>query len=238
MELLAGIESIRPSLWLKVSKTLILGDLHLGYEENLQQGGLLIPKFQLEQILLQLQKIFQKIKPKQIIINGDLKHQFSKISTQEWNDALRVIDYLQRICKNIILIRGNHDTIIESIARQKNLSIVNEYQIDKTLIIHGDKLIETDAKIIIIGHEHPAVTLKDQSKSEKYKCFLKGKWQNKQLIVMPSFNPLLEGTNLLTQKTLSPFLDNIDNFEVFAVGEEQTYNLGKIKKLKEMNNKN
>ena len=128
---------------------------------------------------------------------------------------------------------GYNVGFVDGVFGSRTEAAVLKYQIDKTLIIHGDKLIKTDAKLIIIGHEHPAITLKEKSKSEKYKCFLKDKWQNKPLIVMPSFNPLLEGTNILTQKTLSPFLENIDNFEVFAVGENETYNLGKIKNLKQ-----
>jgi putative SbcD/Mre11-related phosphoesterase len=236
MELLPGIEVIGLGLWLKNQKVLILSDLHLGYEQNLHQKGILLPKFQLEEILNSLQQIFQKVKPQTIVINGDFKHEFASVSKQEWNDALKVIDYLQKQTKKIILIRGNHDTIIEPIALRKNIRIMQEYKLEDISILHGDKIIYTDAKTIIIGHEHPAVSLTDKSKTEKYKCFLKGKWNKQNLIVMPSFNPLLEGTNVLKQTTLSPYLKEIENFEVYVVGEDEVFNLGKIKKLREINN--
>jgi putative SbcD/Mre11-related phosphoesterase len=236
MELLPGIEVIGLGLWLKNQKVLILSDLHLGYEQNLHQKGILLPKFQLEEILNSLQQIFQKVKPQTIVINGDFKHEFASVSKQEWNDALKVIDYLQKQTKKIILIRGNHDTIIEPIALRKNIRIMQEYKLEDISILHGDKIIDTDAKTIIIGHEHPAVSLTDKSKTEKYKCFLKGKWNKQNLIVMPSFNPLLEGTNVLKQTTLSPYLKEIENFEVYVVGEDEVFNLGKIKKLREINN--
>jgi metallophosphoesterase superfamily enzyme len=48
---------------------------------------------------------------------------------------------------------------------------------------------------IVIGHEHPAVGLRDPvtQRVEVYKCFLVGRWAaEKNLLVLPSFNQLVK----------------------------------------------
>ncbi|MFH0701331.1 MAG: metallophosphoesterase [Candidatus Woesearchaeota archaeon] len=234
MEISPGIEIIGLSLWFKKEKVLILSDFHLGYEEYLHQKGVLVPKYQAQEIIKELEKILKKVHPKTIIINGDLKHEFGRVLRQEWKEVLQVIDFLQKNCQELILIRGNHDLILGPIAEKRNIRVVKEYLLQDTLIIHGDKLIKEDSqkvKRIIIGHEHPALSLKEKSKVEKFKCFLKGKWKKKELIVMPSFNPLLEGTDIAKERLLSPFLTDISKFEVWIVHQEEVLNFGKVQNL-------
>ena len=182
-----------------------------------------------------LGKILLKTSPKIIIINGDLKHEFGSISSQEWRETLAVLDFLMKSSENLILIKGNHDTILGPIAKKKNIRIVNHFLTGETLILHGNKLpgksLETKAKTIIIGHEHPALSIRDGGRSEKFKCFLLGKWKRKNLIVQPSFNPITEGTDVLSEKTLSPFLKGgAKNFEAFVVADT-IYPFGKLKNI-------
>ena len=242
LEISPGIEICGLALWFKTEKALLLSDLHLGYEEELQQRGVLLPKFQAAEMLQQLQQILQQVQPqkiKKIIINGDLKHEFGRVLAQEWRETLRLIDFLQEHCAELILIRGNHDIILGPIAEKRNLQIVTEYLLGDTLILHGDKLPKKSKnnkankwKRIVIGHEHPALSFREKGKVEKYKCFLKGTWKRKELMVLPSFNPLLEGTEITREKLLSPFLTNLQEFEVFVVEKEEVFNFGKLKNLK------
>ncbi len=240
MEISKDIEIIGLSLYLKRFKTLILTDFHMGFEETLNKQGILVPRFQLDKTLKKLDKIFALVKPETIIINGDLKHEFSTISETEWLNTLKLVDYLLKKSKNLILNKGNHDTILEPILKKRNLKI-NEYtKIDDVYVTHGDKIPENkyfkDSKITIIGNEHPAITLKEESRRETYKCFLKGKFENKILIVQPSFNLVTKGTDILREKLLSPFLhQDLSSFEVFIVGKEKVYNFGKLKNLKAQN---
>ena len=84
-------------------------------------------------------------------------------------------------------------------------------------------------KTIIIGHEHPAIVLKEGPRKEKYKCFIKGKFKRKNLIVMPSFNLVTEGTDVLLETRLSPFLQrDISSFECWIVADK-VYYFGKLK---------
>ena len=82
MEILPNFKIIDLALWVELEQTLIVGDFHLGYEGELEEKGFLLPKFQLKDILKRLETIFQQVKPKIIIINGDLKHNYAKILKQ------------------------------------------------------------------------------------------------------------------------------------------------------------
>ena len=236
MEISKGIKIMDAALWFETEKVLVINDLHIGYEEALHRKGILVPRFQLEQITKKLNLIFGKVKPAKVIINGDLKHEFGKVLRQEWREVLEFLDYVLRRVPEVIIIKGNHDPIIKPIADKKGIAVMNEYMVGDSLIVHGDTLVETTAKRVIIGHEHPAITIREGSKWEKYKCFLKGTWKNKgkniELIAVPSFNPLLEGTDVLKEQLLSPFLEDIKSFEVYVVGEKGVYYFGKIKELK------
>jgi putative SbcD/Mre11-related phosphoesterase len=234
LEILPGIEIIYNVLYLKSSKTLIIADFHIGYEEAINKQGVLIPRTQFKETIKKLEHIFKELKIKKVIINGDLKHEFGEISLQEWKQALAILDLIIKHCPNVILVKGNHDTILSPIAKKRNLKILDYYKIKDTLIMHGHKLIKNkdfqNSKILIISHEHPSISFR---KDESFKCFLLGKYKNKKLIVTPSFNPIIEGSNILKEKPLSPFLkQNLDNFQVFITADK-VYDFKKIKNIKQ-----
>ena len=69
-------EAIDRCLYWKEKETLIVGDLHLGYEENLNESGISIPKSQLEETINIFKRIFLEIKKngwkiKEIILLGN-----------------------------------------------------------------------------------------------------------------------------------------------------------------------
>jgi len=230
MEILKGIEIIDLGLWLKKEKSLIVSDFHLGYEEMLKEKGVLVPRFQLNDILERLEKILKKVNPEKIIINGDLKHEFGKVLSQEWRDVLKLVDFLLKNCKELIFVKGNHDLFLGPIVRKRGIKVVEDYWVNGVFVCHGDEIKKTSAKVIVIGHEHPAISLKEKGKAEKYKCFLKGKFKGKDLIVVPCFNPISYGSDVLEGKRFSPYLEDISNFRVYVVGEK-VYGFGKVKDL-------
>ena len=85
------------NLGLYFDNTLVISDIHIGYEEALNKRGILIPRFQFKDIIKGFDKLFDELKGRKIgriIINGDLKHEFSRISETEWRHTLRLLDYL------------------------------------------------------------------------------------------------------------------------------------------------
>lgn len=236
MEISKRIEIMDLCLYFKEEKTLVISDIHMGYEEALNKQGILMPRFQYTETIKRLQKILKGFKIQKIIINGDLKHEFGTISETEWRHTLRLLDFLLEHCKKIILLKGNHDTVLGPIAKRRGLEIKKNHIIGKTMILHGDK-IPTGKKFdsikrLVTGHEHPAISLYKDGRLEKFKCFLKGKWKKKELIVMPSFNLVTEGTDVLKEKLLSPFLkQDLNDFKVFIVSDG-VYGFGTVKDIR------
>ncbi|MFH1053853.1 MAG: metallophosphoesterase [Candidatus Woesearchaeota archaeon] len=242
MEINEDIELFDLAIYLIDKNILIISDTHIGFEEALNKQGLLVPRFQFKDIIIRLEKIFNKINSKyknddfdKIIINGDIKHEFGKISETEWRNTLKLIDFLLKKTNKILLIKGNHDTILGPIAKKREVKVVEEFISGDILVLHGDKIPKNlsktkDIKTIIIGHEHPAITLEEMGRMEIYKCFLLGKFKDKNLIVQPSFNLVTEGTDILRQNLLSPFLKDIKEFRILVAGEK-IYDFGKVKDL-------
>ena len=236
MKIVNNIEITDLALYLKKENMLIIADSHIGFEEALNKQGVLVPRIHFKELIKRLEKIINGKRFEKIIINGDIKHEFGKISETEWRHTLRLLDFLGRYCDEIILIKGNHDNIIGPVAEKRKVRVKDYYKIGNILIIHGnkipDKAVLKQVKTIIIGHEHPAIMLRQGLRSEKYKCFLKGKYKHKVLIVQPSLNLLTEGTGIDKEKLLSPFLQqNLDNFDVYVVADK-VYEFGKVKNIR------
>ena len=237
MNILPNIQIIDLALYF--DSVLVISDVHIGYEEALNKQGILVPRLQFNDIINKMEKIFESLeneKIEKIIVNGDLKHEFGAISQQEWRNTLKFIDLLSGHCSEIILVKGNHDAILGPIADKRNIKILECAALKDILVCHGDKIPAVQAlkniSTVIIGHEHPSVPIRDSARVENFKCFLKGRYKGRNLIVQPSFNTIVQGTNILRGQTLSPLLkQNLDNFEVFVI-EDKVYQFGKLKTLR------
>ena len=233
MEIPNGIKILDLALYIEKEKTLVIADPHFGYEESLNKRGVLIPRFQFKDFINRLDNSIKNVEVKKIVITGDLKHEFGTILKQEWRDILEFFDYFKD--KEIIIVKGNHDVLLDPIIKKRNVKLVKYYKIKNIIILHGDS-IPTDkdfleSKTIIIGHEHPAISFKERL-NEKFKCFLIGEWKDKKLIVLPSINMLTYGTDLTKETQLSPFLQqDLDDFLVYIV-EDKVYKFGKFENLK------
>ncbi len=231
---------------------LVVGDLHSGYEEHVVGGGL-FPRIQMKEIFEKLENLFEKlerkkIRLKKIILLGDLKHEFGRILDTEWREVLQLINYLSNKCKKIILIRGNHDNILGPIIRKREIKLRDFYKIKDSkkstgiCFLHGHKLFKQclNSKILVMGHLHPAVTIKDKYKKEKFKCFLYGKWKRKKVYILPSFSEISLGYDLETlnyQKNEPGFcivdVKALRKFEVLMWDskKDKVLNFGKVGRL-------
>lgn len=234
-ELVPGIEIHGLTLFLREENTVIFADLHLGYEEELNAHGFLVPRFQYGMIVEYLREILSSIRVNRVIINGDLKHEFGRISDQEWNEVLNFLDFLSDYSREIVLIKGNHDTIIGPIAGKKGVKVLPYYFFKKRkiYITHGHKIPSDkdfkSSEILVIAHDHPALALREEIRSEKIKCFLKGNWNGKILIQIPSLNFITEGTDITQGVMLSPFMSrNLDEFEVYGVEDDRIFYFGRL----------
>ena len=142
MEISKDIEIVNCGLFLRKERILIINDLHIGYEEALQQRGILVPRFQTKEIMELLEKMVGEVKPIKIILNGDVKHEFGKALKQEWREVMEVIDFLQKSGMEVIIVRGNHDPILAPIIERRGVKIVKEYRVRDILVVHGDKIVD------------------------------------------------------------------------------------------------
>lgn len=234
---------INESLFFPEQGILVIGDLHIGYDVMLRQSGVLIPERQIEETIERLEKIFEKIKEKnyelkKIIFLGDIKHSFG-FEFEERRDFDQIMDFLkQRFSEeNIILIKGNHDTIDYSFEGK----MVEIYFEEGIAFLHGHKtplnLFDKSTNMIVMGHLHPSVVLEENPgiKKENYKCFLTGGFRGKNIIVLPSFLGIIEGSkvNEYSDKLDKDFSiipkKNLLKFKVHVVGKDKTYGFGKVK---------
>jgi uncharacterized protein len=218
-------------------KILVIGDLHLGYEAALRITGVSVHKRLFEEIYRKLDKILYENKKFDLVIFlGDIKHSFGNVLYDERKEAEEIIQLLKKYTKKIIIVRGNHDTLLKYTINNKNIKIVDYFIYKEIIFLHGnkdcDKMWDRKIKTVVLGHYHTAITLKDKIKSEKYKCFLRGKYRNKTFIFVPSIIEYNAGKDIKNFSEKIPWKINFDNFEVIIIGEDnQNYNFGKLKEI-------
>ena len=234
MRIAKGIIATDLFLYLESHKTFIISDIHVGYEESLQRRGAFLPKGNVSELRIRIEKAMSGKEVERVILNGDLLHDFGRVLKKERAELNAFLVFLEKKAE-VIIIRGNHDKVLSYIL--PDMKVIPDFVIGDILVTHGDMISShTDdkkIKTIIIGHEHPSITLDSGLRQERYKCFLKGKYKGKKLIVMPSCNLLLEGADVMREKLLSPYLSDISDFEAY-ITEDKIYDFGKLRKLKKI----
>ncbi|MBS3070949.1 metallophosphoesterase [Candidatus Pacearchaeota archaeon] len=224
---------------------LVIGDLHVGYEHSLRDSGVMIPESQTDDTIKNLQEIINEIKRqnwniKKIVFLGDIKHYFG----YEWKERVyfnKILDFLRKYVKDsgIVLIKGNHDKFDFSGKKMKNYFIK-----DGIAFFHGhmsyNQVSDEKIKIWVIGHLHPSIMLSDKQniKREKYKCFLVGEFNSREVIIVPSFLGIIEGTSVNEEGyenekefSIIPH-DAIKSFNAYVVDEKgKVLDFGKVRKL-------
>lgn len=214
-------------------KILVLGDVHLGYgDRNLG----FLPQMIFKETVEDLEKVFGEVgKVDIVVLLGDVKHYFGGISVQEWKETREFIEILKEKTDKIVVVKGNHDTVLEPISRELGFDMVDYYILGRYGFLHGHKiyqeLLDKKIRVLMCGHLHPAVTLREGVKSERYKCFLVGKWKGKKVVVVPSFFPLVEGGDVFYHEGNLGFPFLPEKADVFVVGGREILPFGKMKKL-------
>jgi len=205
-------------------KILVIGDLHIGLEESLRESGVFISAKLVEGMVKELEIIFEKTgRVEKVVLLGDLKHYFGKIVGEEWREVLKLFDFLKKKCKKIIVIKGNHDVLIESITKKRKIVAKKIYVFKNYCFVHGDKdykeIWSKKIKYVIVGHGHPAVKLREGVKIEKYKCFLGGKYLGKNWVMLPSFSEYSAGSDPREGEVILAWELPLRKFDVKIVGE-------------------
>ena len=218
-------------------KILVVGDLHLGYEGALNETGILVTRKMFEEMISDLEKVFSRVgKVDKVVLLGDVKHVFGTVIKQEWEDVLSLFSFLEEKCEEIIIVKGNHDNILEPIVKKNGKVRLKDYFIMGSIVfLHGhrgfEEIWDDKVKTWIIGHVHPAVNLTDGVKVEKYKCFLQGRWKGKEVIIVPSFAEHSGGSDPRFEGMSLAWAFNLKKFDVKVVSDLEVLNFGKLEKL-------
>lgn len=203
-------------------KILAISDLHLGYEEGAREAGLFMITALFEETKLELERIFSLVGlVNEIVILGDLKHIFGKILHSEWEEVAQLSALLRKYCKKIILVKGNHDATVARLARKNDFYLCDYYLTGSCAFLHGDKdfeaIYDKNVKLWVVGHAHPAITLRDRFKEEKYKCFLGGTYKRREIIIVPSWFSARAGVDVRNSDLRIAWPINTQKTRVYVV---------------------
>ena len=221
------------ALWMPEERTAAISDLHLGFEAALAEQGVSIPRFQRREILERLRRLLDRYDPERIVIAGDFKHEFSKNLVDEWVEIKQVLRFL-RDRTEAIVVRGNHDNFLATILSDLGMTLHDRYDLGGCTFVHGHEDVSS-LGTIVMGHEHPAVKLRDVlGATISVSAFLIAE----RVIVLPAFSPLALGTSVASHPYLSPILNRVDVDRARVVGideKEGLLDFGRVADLKEAN---
>jgi putative SbcD/Mre11-related phosphoesterase len=155
-----------PAVLIKNGKTksLVIADPHLGWENALRDKGIHVPS-QSTKLLEKLVAVLCKYTPDELLILGDVKYSVVAVKSGEWHDIPEFFNELENYVKAIAIIRGNHDANLEPLL-PSNISLLPATGtiIGDVGLFHGHrwpspKLLK--CKTIIMGHLHPVVVFRD-----------------------------------------------------------------------------
>ncbi|MCJ7428984.1 MAG: metallophosphoesterase [Candidatus Nanohaloarchaeota archaeon QJJ-5] len=231
-----------PALYQPDLDAIIVADLHIGIESVQARQGMLMPKVQTQEIGEELLDLKDAVGASRLIVAGDVKHSFGAKGTKQREELRVFFDGISPAFETIDLVRGNHDSGLETLAEDyTNINVIDSVQENEIAVVHGHKRFEmTDCEMVIFGHEHPAIELKDDAGvTEKISCFLHGGF-SMDVIVLPAFSPLASGTainGMPRSELLSPILRNrFDPSEMYVTGIDREAGMFEFPELSKIQN--
>ncbi len=218
------IKLIKESAAAMINDYLAISDIHIGFESELAKKGYFVFS-QTKKMLEQILDLKNKEKAEKIIILGDLKHEIAPSYKAE---ITSFVSSLSENFSEVIIIKGNHDGLIENYCRGlKNVKVVDEFISKDYLIIHGHKMPKKEnilkTKALIMGHFHSGYS---------YENYLK----KKSIVKTWNFFSF-DAKAFLSEKKIKADMDFILSFpsfsDFFSGSSEKTGPLKRFMKLRE-----
>ena len=214
MELEPGLWlDARRAVWIEDARTLVVADLHLGYIWAHRFAGQLLPLSAREDSTERLLDLIASYRPAEVVLLGDVVHRV--VPAPELRSEARRLAGEVAGRARLRIVLGNHDAHLSTFLAGIGVEVETARQLraGAHLLLHGDGLDDGERVAaafresapggrVIIGHEHPALTLSDGvSSCVKCPCFL----ASRELLVLPAFSRWAAGTNAREGRFLSPF---------------------------------
>ena len=172
------------SILVRETEELLISDIHLGKGEYFQAKGIPLTNSEDQLNFSNVFKLVNNIKPKTLIILGDLFH--SRLSiTKELKYKVEALSEILKI--KIELIEGNHDKgcNIKNIPIYKTKTSLN-------LLYSHEPIDHKETNLLnICGHYHPKVFIKKMNTKMSFKCFALD--EKKRNLYLPAFGDLTGG---------------------------------------------
>ena len=214
--------------------TVVLGDLHLGYERALEQEGMYIPRMNTDSISDALNDIIFRYDPATVVLLGDIKHDFKRSGYEEKNEVRRIMTLISEAAQ-LVVVKGNHDNYLQNIISDMGLLAVDYIDIMGYRLEHGHE--DSGVRPVIIGHEHPSVRIPGSvGGGLKLQCFVHAKADG--VIVLPPFSPFSSGNDLVLDKNcvMAPALKEADfaKADIYGVTDMGLLELGTLAELSDI----
>jgi DNA ligase-associated metallophosphoesterase len=195
----------RRAVFLAQEETLAVADLHLGYAWAHRFNGQMLPIHARDPLLERLTELCSFYKPKVIAFLGDIVHQAVPVR-EVAQEFATLVERLSENC-SVRLILGNHDKKLALLKPAANIEFHTSIRTGNFLLLHGDaecvrgtETAPASEELVLMGHEHPAISLGDGIKSAKFPCFL----VSETVLILPAFSHWVSGTSFGSYEFMSP----------------------------------
>jgi DNA ligase-associated metallophosphoesterase len=189
----------RRAVYLEEQAVLAVADLHLGYAWAHRFNGQMLPFGGGDQLLERLSELCDFYKPRKFVFLGDIVHQAVPV-TELIDEFNAIIEGLSERCETRLVI-GNHDKKLRSVLRDKAVELLPFVNVGKFLLLHGNSVPDgSEEATVIMGHEHPAISLGDGIKGSRFPCFM----VSERVLILPAFSLWAAGGNARAHTYMSP----------------------------------
>ncbi len=190
-----------PALVHERTSSLIISDVHLGYEDSMASQGVYLPRLQLRRARTIIDE-GSAAGLRRLVINGDLKHVFERLTRGEKVEVSELVRYaLAKGFDDIVLVRGNHDTFISPLLRDFGVEVLDDYLDlgNGVVLTHGHKVVEAvrTGVTVVIGHEHPSLEINLAGSKVKLQVLLRAPLKDGgELVVLPAVSLYQTGSSV------------------------------------------
>lgn len=155
-----------PAALLRVAdqKTIVISDLHIGWEMALSDQGIHVPT-QTPKLLKKLLDLLFTYSPQKLLILGDVKHTVATAEKTEWRDVPDFFTELRKHVKEILILRGNHDGNLQPLLPEHVETLpATGLALNDVGFFHGHQWPSPSllrCKTLVMGHVHPVVAFRD-----------------------------------------------------------------------------
>jgi DNA ligase-associated metallophosphoesterase len=189
----------RRAVFLEKESTLCIADLHLGYAWAHRFHGQMMPVHALDRLTERMLELCGFYQPRTFAVLGDIVHKAVPVAEVE-REFTEVVTRLGEKC-GLKLILGNHDKGLKKLGCSRQVKFCDSWEAGRFLLLHGNESRKSKGdSIVVMGHEHPTISLGDGVKSGRFPCFL----ISEEVIILPAFSDWAAGSNVRWYDFMSP----------------------------------